>query len=392
MTALSMRPMRQAPQAYCSNEPSHLNMGGRALVAYGDPTQVETWSGIPYFFLEAGRRGGLLAAGVVLRPKRLQPRRLVWDALQLPFFNRPRGYMFSRACSNSLWRARRVPCEVNEYISHFPLLPPRELVHEPITYYLDATLRYWFDDYGFRVGKRVRDDALARERDAYHSARFVVCMSRWCADDVKSFYNLPAERVRVVLPGANIPETAIPPAREWNGDFSPLRLGFIGADWSGKGGTLLLDAAVNLDRMGFPVEVVVIGSRDASVPDHPLVRSIGFIDKSHDIARFVKIVRTFHFGCLLSRAEALGISTLECLRLGIPVIGRAVGGIVDTIPTGAGFLLPADEHTSERLTEVLVDTLRAPERYMAMRNAAEAAGKYCVWDRTASDFLTLLES
>jgi glycogen synthase len=51
----------------------------------------------------------------------------------------------------------------------------------------------------------------------------------------------------------------------------------------------------------------------------------------------VEIVPSFHFGCLLSRVEAFGISALEYLRLGIPIT-TAVGGIVD--PKGAGLRFP----------------------------------------------------
>jgi Glycosyl transferases group 1 len=83
----------------------------------------------------------------------------------------------------------------------------------------------------------------------------------------------------------------------------------------------------------------------------------------------VELVRSFHFGCLLSHAEALGISTLECLRLGVPVIATALGGIVDTVPKRAGLLIPA-ERTSERLAEELAAVLETPERYARMRAAA----------------------
>ena len=44
----------------------------------------------------------------------------------------------------------------------------------------------------------------------------------------------------------------------------------------------------------------------------------GSFDKSRDLPRFVEVVRSFHFGCLLSNAEALGISTLEFLATGRP--------------------------------------------------------------------------
>jgi glycosyltransferase involved in cell wall biosynthesis len=65
---------------------------------------------------------------------------------------------------------------------------------------------------------------------------------------------------------------------------------------------------------------------------------------------------------------------MESLRFGVPVIGMAVGGIIDTIPPDAGLLLPA-EPTSEHLVEALASLLEAPERYADMR---EAAARICI--------------
>jgi glycosyltransferase involved in cell wall biosynthesis len=118
---------------------------------------------------------------------------------------------------------------------------------------------------------------------------------------------------------------------------------------------------------------------------------MGFIHKARDLPRFVEVVRSFHFGCLLSHAEALGISTLECLRLGVPVIGTAVGGIVDAVPEDAGLLVPA-ERTSEHLADELAAVLESPERYARMREAAREVASFQSWDRAALEFLTLLEA
>jgi Glycosyl transferases group 1 len=137
---------------------------------------------------------------------------------------------------------------------------------------------------------------------------------------VKASYGISPEKVRVILPGANIDDASVPAPAGWDSTLAPLRLGFIGIDWERKGGPVLLDAATRLERMGHSVEVVVIGPDASELPKHPALRPMGFINKARDLPRFVEVVRSFHFGCLLSHAEALGISTLECLRLGVPVI------------------------------------------------------------------------
>jgi glycosyltransferase involved in cell wall biosynthesis len=365
-------------------------VSNRALVAYGDPNSIGTWHGTPYFFLQAGLRNGLFQAGITLAPERFRKRRLLWNALRPLTLDRPGGFMYSRAYLRALWADRRPLTGISEYVSYFQLLPPTEAVREPVSYYIDATLHQYFEQYGIRLGERIQAEALAREREAYRAARFVVCMSRWCAEDVKASYGVSPEKLRVILPGANVDEASVPAATAWDGKLSPLRLGLIGIDWERKGGPLLLEVATRLQRSGHPVEVVVIGPAASTLPSHPALRAIGFVDKARELPRFLELVRSFHFGCLLSHAEASGIFTLECLRLGVPVIVRDVGGLRGNVPEDAGLVLPA-EQTGERLTEELAAVLHAPARYAALREAAENVATYYSWDRTAREFRALLE-
>jgi glycosyltransferase involved in cell wall biosynthesis len=360
----------------------------RLLVAYGDTNNLRTWGGIPYSFLQAGRRTGLFDGGVSLHPERFRRRRVLWNAVRPLTLDRTGGYMYGRDHLQSLW-ASSDPPEEAEYVSHFQLLPPNDLGDKSVTYYIDATMNQYFSEYDRKLGRRIKSEALARETEAYHAARFVVCMSRWCAEDVKTTYTVDPAKVRVILPGANIDESAIPRPDVWDGSLSPLRLGFIGIDWERKGGPILLEAASHLTRMGHPVEVVVIGPARTDLPDHPALRSAGFVDKREHLELFVSLVRSFHFGCLLSRAEALGISTMECLRLGVPVIGTAVGGIVDTVSADAGLLLPA-ENTCEHLVEALLGILETPERYAELRSGAARVSSSQSWTRTVDEFTGLL--
>jgi glycosyltransferase involved in cell wall biosynthesis len=144
--------------------------------------------------------------------------------------------------------------------------------------------------------------------------------------------------------------------------------------------------------MGYSVEVIVIGPPASTLPSHPALRATGFIDKSRDLPRFVDLVRSFHFGFLLSpRDEAFGVSNLECTRLGVPVVGTTVGGIPETVPTGAGLIVSA-EQTGEEIAEVLDSLVRTPENYARMREAAQKVAGLQSWDRTADKFLNLLRA
>jgi hypothetical protein len=106
----------------------------RGLVANGDPRDIATFSNIPHFFLKAGLKSGLLHSGVVLRPEELRTRRFSWNGLRPLTLDRPRGWTYSRRYARTVWARREVAGEMEEYISHFQLLPPRNEVGEPITY------------------------------------------------------------------------------------------------------------------------------------------------------------------------------------------------------------------------------------------------------------------
>ena len=366
----------------------------RVLAVVGDPNRTGTWSGIPYFFLKAGREQGFLSAGLPLRPEALRRRRLIWNLARLVRGSRPGGFQYSEAFLRRLFAQARLREEEEvEVVSHFPLLPPRSWPRGwRVSYYLDATLRQNFIDYGLadRIGRKAREDALRREREHYHAAERIVCMSRWAASSVVEDYGVPSSRVRVILPGANLHDCELaPPTMHAEPPFlKPLRLGFIGKDWRRKGLPFLLQVAEALERRTVEVRVVALGPAVHDLPSHPLLESAGFIDKQHDSRRFVRLVRSFHFGCLFSSAEAYGIANLECLRLGVPVLASRVGGIPDTVRDGLGYLFEPGCPPHE-VADLLQAFVRDPAAYHDLRqHVVRSAGEFS-WRRTVEDFIAV---
>ncbi len=362
----------------------------RFLTVVGDATSVATWSGIPYFFLQAAQKHGVLDDGLKLDPAPLKSLRPLWNAAALLRSGRPGGFQYSEGFLRKLFaQAKLSPDEPLDFVSHFPLLPPRPWGQRwRFVPYIDATLKQNFDDYGFgaRVGSRFMQDVLEREREAYHAAACVVCMSRWAADVVKGFYGVPAERVEVVLPGANLVEEELPALEATAVTLEgPLRLGFVGKDWERKGLLRLLSIAEVLARREVACEVVTIGPPLDALPKHPLLRPAGFINKHRDLKKFVELVRSCHFGFLLSKVEALGISTLEFLRLGVPAVGTRVGGIVDALPEEMGVLVDATE-SAETTADTLYGYAKDVGRYAALRARVTSRAAEFSWARTAAAF------
>lgn len=100
----------------------------------------------------------------------------------------------------------------------------------------------------------------------------------------------------------------------------------------------MLEIADSLHARNIEVEVAAAGFTAANGPPHHLLWPIGYINKHEEPKRFLDFIRSCHFTCLFSSAEAFGISNRESLRLGVPVLARNVGGIPDTVPEGCGHL------------------------------------------------------
>lgn len=374
----------------------------RYLTAMGNVSDVVTWSGIPFHFCEAGVRAGFLSGPVNLPTHEIRQRRLLWNLSQVLGGQRWGGYQYSRTCLSYLFGRVKRELRESDVISHFQLFPPAAKARRTATsfsHYIDMPLSRLFDEYRINetIGRRIAADAVRREAENYAAARYVVCMSSWAAQAVVAEYGVDISRVKVILPGANMSETVVesrtadldaaPVVSMFTAD-RPFRLGFTGRHPYRKGLPRLIKAATILRERGYPVEVNIIGTCPEEFRSEPVVRELGLIDKRTEMERFIDTVMSMDLGCLLSDAEGLGISTLEFLRVGVPVMGTAVGGITDCIPDVAGLLLaerPDPEDVATRI-QILLDD---PVKYETMRRQARAIRRHYSWDRTVREFASI---
>ena len=374
----------------------------RYVAALGNANDISTWSGIPYHFSMAGVRAQFFTGALELPTRNLGSRRMAWNLARVLSGDRRGGYQYSRSCLRFLYGFVRETLFDSEVISHFQLFPPAAEAGRTGTrfgHYIDMPLSRLFDEYGIAntIGRRIARDAVKREVENYSAAHLVVCMSSWAARAVVTEYDVDEAKVKVVLPGANMSETAIESrtkdldAAPIISEFSvarPFRIGFTGRDPYRKGLPRLIKAAAILKDRGYPVEVSIIGICPEEFRNEPVVREIGMIQKRTEMDRFIDTVMSMDLGCLLSDAEGLGISTLEFLRVGVPVMGTEVGGITDCIPKRAGLLLPErpdPEDVAARVQELLDN----PVKYEAMRREARAIRRHYSWDRTVKEFALL---
>lgn len=371
----------------------------RVLAVIGDANDPAAWSGIPYHFLNAAKARGLIQRGLDLQPKGVSWRstRLLWNLARIIRGDRAGGYQFSRGFLERLWRPHLTALEGSEVVNHFQLYAPSvvslaERSRITLVPYIDMTLTELFEDYalGARIGRRVAREALDLETAGYRAARKVITMSQRSADILEEKYAISRERVSVVVPGANLDETAVARCeKRFDRRRSEFIVGYIGKDFVRKGLYRLARAVVLLRSEGARVRLRVIGHCPRDLRQADGVEATGFIDKRANPDGFVDALAQCALGCLPSHAEALGIALLEFLRLGIPVVGTRVGGIPDAVPDGAGVLVDAD--VDPRGLAHVIGALCADENaYATLRRGAANARPWASWERAALDFARAL--
>ncbi|HTL28936.1 MAG TPA: glycosyltransferase family 4 protein [Tepidisphaeraceae bacterium] len=375
----------------------------RGLACLGNAADIRTWSNIPYFFFKAAAKIGFLTHALDLMPENYSKRRLRWNLLAPLRLQKPGGYQYSRSNIERMWQ--RVPEEVRagEIISHFQLFPPLNrarqsgLIH---SFYCDATLKQLYppgQQYG--IDPRFMAEMFRRERELYEHAKFFIGMATETARSAIEDYGVNPAKVFVVRPGANIDEDVVREylatrGESWRSrgepftDKHPARLGFIGMDWKRKGLERLVEAAKILHARGRSVRVAIIGDCPQCLRDEPVAEWLGVISKATQMREFVSAIDTFALGCLPSYSEPLGISTLECLRLGVPVMGTRVGGIPDCVPQTGGFLVPGNVNADD-LADAIDARVFDPAIYRAMVQGAIEEMNRVSWDATARRFIEL---
>ena len=271
--------------------------GCRTYVVGCDVRQdIRVFSGTTYHLAQQGVEDGLLTGMMNLHPRgigdwRVYAKAGLWK-LRGGFRGR-HGFIFTDGYLESIWKRALPALQGSTVINNFQLfgshfLRSYEAFGIAPYFYIDGTLGEYFGNYRAfdtaEIDETAMRQSLAVERAGYASCRKIVVMSKRTAENIVQHYDVPQDKIRIVPPGANIPERLLEaldsqPERRRQSDRKSLVVGFIGLYPERKGLPTIAEAVQLLRRVGYDIRLHVIGKCPLQIAQQDGVSHFGLIDK-----------------------------------------------------------------------------------------------------------------
>jgi glycosyltransferase involved in cell wall biosynthesis len=230
----------------------------------------------------------------------------------------------------------------------------------------------------------------ASEQAALDCAHRVVTTSAATARLLAADYGVASDRLRVVEPG-----TDRVAARPRSSDDGVVALLAVGAVVPRKGYDVLVAALAKLGHL--PWQLVIAGDRGRSPETFRRLEAdiarLGLAERIRlpgavSTQQLASLYAASDLFVLASRFEGYGMAYAEAIAHGLPIVGTVAGAIPETVPAGAGVLVPPDDIAA--LAAALRRLLERPDEREALAAGARAAS-FPSWKDQAERFAQVLE-
>jgi glycosyltransferase involved in cell wall biosynthesis len=215
-------------------------------------------------------------------------------------------------------------------------------------------------DRGFRMYAHLTHRAAARRAGA------VICVSHTTADEVRQLWGVPGEQI-LVAPHGPGQELAVVRDRD------PAHFLYVGDDEPRKDLATLLGAYARYrERERAPLGLVLAGAALAAAPGVSVEHHPGPGRLAHLYGGAAALVHS-------SLYEGFGLTLLEAMRAGVPVIAARAAGVVEVCREAALYAEPANPLSfAEAMTEVANQPrLRAEMAERGRERAAKFSWEAC---------------
>lgn len=208
----------------------------------------------------------------------------------------------------------------------------------------------------------------------------VICNSQLISDEMRRYYDVPAEKLVVIENGVNLDDFHPRLAQAWRNTQrqalgiaadTPVLL-YVGSGFERKGVAPLIEAVARMRCR--EAQLVIVGSDRHSARFARLARRLGVAERVH-FAGAQKDVRPYYGMAdafvLPTRYDPMPNAALEAMACGLPIVTSTTCGIAARVSDGvSGFVCDALDVAG--IAESL-DRLTVPGAAEAMRAAARAA-------------------
>lgn len=144
----------------------------------------------------------------------------------------------------------------------------------------------------------------------------------------------------------------------------------------------------------FPTRLIMIGDGPERSSAEHLARELGIQDKVKFLGKQIstaELTAAADIFLLPSQSESFGLSALEAMSCGVPVIGSNIGGIPEVIEHGeTGFV--AELGDIPRMSKYIIDLLDNPKKYEAFsKNSRERTLQHFACNRIVPKYVKLYE-
>jgi glycosyltransferase involved in cell wall biosynthesis len=252
---------------------------------------------------------------------------------------------------------------------------------------------YWKRRYGDWLARWVYHRLARRlEGRALGKLDFLIANSRWVERAVTTAYHLAPGAAATVYLGFSFTDASRPGVRPG------AEVLFVGGNFQRKGLPTLLRALVGVKARVPDVRLQVIGDHPARAGMVALAESLGLADRVRFLGHLPHDAVVAHYGtarvlAMPSEVEGFGITLLEALHAGVPVVASSQGGSTELVQDGRnGYLVaPGDVGAlAERLTRLLTDDRLCEELGARGRETADRFTLARMVEETLAVYRTVL--
>ena len=268
----------------------------------------------------------------------------------------------------------------HDWLTYKAGIAAKKISGKPLVVHVHATE---FD----RAGENVDGQIFKMEREGMEAADHVIAVSRWTKNIIVSKYSIPADKIKVVhngaLPANKIENIQRPPIGK------PI-ITFLGRITFQKGPVYFVEAAAKVLSKFPDVHFVMAGSGDLlpemieraarlRIASH--FHFTGFL-KGEKVDRLWSVTNIY---AMPSVSEPFGISPLEAVQAGVPVIISNQSGVAEVMR----HVVKVDFWNVEALADAMCNILKYKSLSNALRSKSKEGISTITWEAAADKIKNL---